>query len=146
MANQKHMDGGVNRRRCCPICHFQIDYFILQPAHDRTSQQSATLLYNNVVRAYHSRNLPTHSLKSPRVSYFGYTTVTTFTAGSLRLTSARRCSGNSPNVASSPYRISMIRQSILVLHLPALLARAESRAQGLSGDKLTHLEAVNENN
>lgn len=53
--------------------------------------------------SYHSRNLPTHSFRSPRVSYLGYTAVATSTAGSALLTRTRRFSGKLPNVSSPPY-------------------------------------------
>lgn len=33
------MHGRINSRRCCPICHFQIDHCVLQPAYDSNNQQ-----------------------------------------------------------------------------------------------------------
>lgn len=84
-------------------------------AYIRTILSASNNLYINLKegcwKTYQSRNRPTHSFKSPRVSYLGYTAVTTLTAGRLRLTSARKCSGKSSNVASSPYQIEVICQS-----------------------------------
>ena len=53
--------------------------------------------------SYHSLNLPTHSVRSPRVSNVGYVSAATNTLGKALLTRARRCSGKAPKVLSFPY-------------------------------------------
>ena len=55
------------------------------------------------VLPYHSLNLPTHSVRSPRVSKVGYVSAATTTLGNALLTRARRCSGKAPKVLSLPY-------------------------------------------
>ncbi len=55
--------------------------------------------------AHQSRNLPTHSFKSPLVSYLGYTAVATLTAGSALPTTVRNFSGKLAKVSSPPWQV-----------------------------------------
>lgn len=59
--------------------------------------------HKKTAQTNHSLNLPTHSFRSPRVSYLGYTTETTLILGKAWLTNACKWLVKPPKVLSSPY-------------------------------------------
>ena len=74
--NQDGVDGGINGGRGRVVGDFEVYDFVLEPVVMLADYRVRVCDYGGPA-THHSLNLETHSVKSPRVSYFGYVMVRT---------------------------------------------------------------------